>query len=105
MRSHAGFGVALTSSPSQGAKRGTPLKVRAERVISEGVGTVEVAGSPPGTDFSSTGGRTERASVARLAAMLRPGVLTGKCTGSLILPGVVGGERSVGQERVIPSSF
>lgn len=53
---------------------------RAARVIREGVGTVEVlAGSPPCTDFSSAGSRTERASVAgltvgfvRLAAMLRP---------------------------------
>mmetsp|Transcript_49493 Transcript_49493/g.129120 ORF Transcript_49493/g.129120 Transcript_49493/m.129120 type:complete len:114 (-) Transcript_49493:107-448(-) len=40
---------------------------RAERVIREGVGTVEVlAGSPPCTDFSSAGSRTERASVAGL---------------------------------------
>jgi DNA (cytosine-5)-methyltransferase 1 len=57
---------------------------RAARVIREGVGeTVEVlAGSPPCTDFSSAGSRTERASVAgltvnfaRLAAMLRPRLL------------------------------
>ena len=157
MQSHAGFGVALTGSPSQGAKRVTPqgtrvanareilswskgreamdrvvdcfcasgglttglswagLDVRmgldidehalavyranhpkhaavaldlseterAARVIREGVGgTVEVlAGSPPCTDFSSAGSRTERTSVAgltvdfaRLAAMLRPRV-------------------------------
>ena len=56
---------------------------RAAQVIREGVGgTVEVlAGSPPCTDFSSAGSRTERTSVAgltvdfaRLAAMLRPRV-------------------------------